>query len=110
MNATETAAASAAVTEHGRHSATAEPPSGGAEVPDDVVDALLWRDAQYVLERHKPDGACCGYCGEPTPCTATRLANRAVGAARTAPRVTVGAGQWRVVAGIPGGTAAPSRP
>lgn len=111
MNATNTAPAGVGVAERGRHSATStvagEAPPGGTEpaaaapaVPDDVVDALLWRDAQYVLNRHQPDGSCCGYCGEPTPCTATRLATRATKAARTPVRPVGHAAQWRVVAGV----------
>jgi hypothetical protein len=114
VNATNTAPAGVGVAERGRHSATAtvegEAPPGGTEaaadaptdpaVPDGVVDALLWRDAQYVLNRHRPDGSCCGYCGEPSPCTATRLATRAASAARTPVRPAGRGAQWRVVAGV----------
>ncbi|BCJ27276.1 hypothetical protein AB0I55_12040 [Actinocatenispora sera] len=111
MNATSTAPAGVGVAERGRHSATAtvagEAPPGGTEaaavapaVPDDVVDALLWRDAQYVLNRHRPDGSRCGYCGEPSPCTATRLATRAASAARTPARPAGRSAQWRVVTGV----------
>jgi hypothetical protein len=108
VNATNTAPAGVGVAERGRHSATATvaPPGGtkeaptGQAVPDDVVDALLWRDAQYVLNRHRPDGTCCGYCGEPNPCTATRLATRAARAARTPTRPAGHTTRWRVVAGI----------
>ncbi|BCJ38654.1 hypothetical protein Athai_61570 [Actinocatenispora thailandica] len=114
MNATNTAPAGVGVAERGRHSATAtvavEAPPGGTEsvsgtpagpdVPEGVVDALLWRDAQYVLNRHRPDGSCCGYCGEPSPCTATRLATRAASAARTPLRSVGHSGQWRVVTGV----------
>lgn len=58
-------------------------PADAAEtIPDDVVDRLLWRDAQYVLARHHEAGDSCGYCGAVWPCTATRLARRAEAAAR----------------------------
>jgi hypothetical protein len=60
-------------------------------VPDEVVDRLLWRDAQYVLARHRQAddradgdraGAGCACCGASWPCTARRLAERAEAASR----------------------------
>lgn len=51
-------------------------------VPDEVVDRLLWRDAQYVLARHQRVNDGCSCCGESWPCTARRLAERAEAASR----------------------------
>jgi glyoxylase-like metal-dependent hydrolase (beta-lactamase superfamily II) len=47
--------------------------------PADVVDRLLWRDAQQILERHaEPDhGGNCEWCGKEWPCAPRRLAERA---------------------------------
>lgn len=79
---------------HGAHAATDAPsdvtdPSDTArhaestdEVPDDVVDRLLWRDAQHVLARHRPTEDRCTYCDGHWPCTAQRLAERAEVASR----------------------------
>jgi hypothetical protein len=50
--------------------------------PEDVVDRLLWRDAQHVLARHQPTEHGCGCCGASWPCTAQRLAERADAASR----------------------------
>ena len=47
--------------------------------PVDVVDRLLWRDAQIMLERHAepdPDGRCV-WCGRTWPCSPRRLAEHA---------------------------------
>ena len=51
--------------------------------PADVVDRLLWRDAQYLLKRHagpKDDGMC-AWCNRLWPCAPRRLAERAQDAA-----------------------------
>ncbi|GIF43359.1 hypothetical protein [Actinoplanes xinjiangensis] len=55
--------------------------------PGDIVDRLLWRDAQHMLERHvvARDGDCVR-CGWRWPCSARRLAERADAVAR---------GSWR---------------
>jgi hypothetical protein len=47
--------------------------------PIDVVDRLLWRDAQHMLGRHaEPDHAGrCVWCGWEWPCPPRRLAERA---------------------------------
>ena len=52
--------------------------------PADIVDRLLWRDAQRLVRRHaEPDNAgCCVWCGSRWPCTPRRLAERAEAAAR----------------------------
>jgi hypothetical protein len=49
-----------------------------ADCPADVVDRLLWRNAQRVLNRHavRLDGTC-HWCRQPAPCDAHRLAQRA---------------------------------
>jgi hypothetical protein len=51
--------------------------------PVDVVDRLLWRDAQHMLGRHAaPDGhGECVWCGRSWPCAPRRLAERAEKAA-----------------------------
>jgi hypothetical protein len=52
--------------------------------PADVVDRLLWRDAQQILERHyEPDlDGQCVWCGRSWPCAPRRLAERAEAASR----------------------------
>ncbi|MEV6343524.1 hypothetical protein [Actinoplanes sp. NPDC051851] len=47
--------------------------------PADIVDRLLWRDAQQMLGRHTAGGADdkCVWCGWRWPCSARRLAERA---------------------------------
>ena len=53
-------------------------------VPADIVDRLLWRDAQQMLGRHaeaSPDGNCV-WCGWSWPCAPRRLAERADVASR----------------------------
>jgi len=51
-------------------------------VPGEVVDRLLWRDAQDLLDHHVPaDGRACRGCRQPWPCPSRRLAERAKGAA-----------------------------
>ncbi len=47
--------------------------------PANVVDRLLWRDAQQMLDRHaEPDeSGGCVWCGRAWPCAARRLAERA---------------------------------
>jgi len=57
--------------------------------PVDIVDRLLWRDAQQMLGRHAepgPDGACV-WCGWRWPCAPRRLAERAEVASRRPWRV-----------------------
>jgi hypothetical protein len=52
--------------------------------PVGVVDPLLWRDAQIMLDRHGatgPDGRC-RLCGWQWPCPPRRLAERAEVASR----------------------------
>ena len=53
------------------------------DCPDDVVDRVLWRNAQSILEHHSihVDGACRA-CGRRSPCSPRRLAERAAAAAR----------------------------
>ena len=52
--------------------------------PADIVDRLLWRDAQRLFRRHaEPDSAgSCVWCGSRWPCVPRRLAERAEAAAR----------------------------
>jgi hypothetical protein len=52
--------------------------------PADIVDRLLWRDAQHMLGRHVAAGAdgTCAWCGWRWPCSARRLAERADAVAR----------------------------
>jgi hypothetical protein len=53
-------------------------------VPADIVDRLLWRDAQQMLGRHAGgdrDGNCV-WCGWRWPCSPRRLAERAEAASR----------------------------
>jgi hypothetical protein len=47
--------------------------------PADIVDRLLWRDAQQMLGRHVAAGrdGKCVWCGWRWPCSARRLAERA---------------------------------
>ena len=54
------------------------------EVPADVVDRLLWHDAQQMLGQHAaPDEeGNCVWCGRRWPCAPRRLALRAETAAR----------------------------
>jgi hypothetical protein len=57
--------------------------------PADVVDRLLWQDAQRMLGRHTgpdPEGMCVG-CGWRWPCAPRRLAERAATASRRPWRV-----------------------
>jgi hypothetical protein len=48
------------------------------DCPADVVDRLLWRNAQRILHRHvvRLDGNC-HWCGRLAPCAARELAVRA---------------------------------
>ncbi|GGN58197.1 hypothetical protein GCM10010112_11800 [Actinoplanes lobatus] len=55
--------------------------------PADIVDRLLWRDAQRMLGRHVANGVdglegTCDWCGWRWPCSARRLAERAAAVAR----------------------------
>jgi hypothetical protein len=52
--------------------------------PTEVMDPLLWRDAQQMLDRHARPGADgrCEWCGWHWPCPPRRLAERAEVAAR----------------------------
>jgi hypothetical protein len=54
------------------------------EVPSDIVDKLLWHDAQQMLRQHAaPDEeGSCVWCGWRWPCAPRRLALRAETAAR----------------------------
>ncbi len=54
-----------------------------AECPADVVDRMLWRNAQRILQRHvvRLDGTC-HWCGRLSPCSPRRLAQRADQVAR----------------------------
>lgn len=49
-----------------------------ADCPTDVVDRLLWRNAQRILHRHvvRLDGTC-HWCGLRAPCVPAKLAVRA---------------------------------
>jgi hypothetical protein len=52
--------------------------------PADIVDRLLWQEAQQLLGRHAepdPDGTCV-WCGWRWPCAPRRLAERADTASR----------------------------
>jgi hypothetical protein len=68
-----------------RASTGAEPgvdlPEG--DCPPDVVDRLLWRNAQRIMSRHavRLNGSC-RWCDEQAPCEARRLALRAAEVAR----------------------------
>jgi hypothetical protein len=48
------------------------------DCPGDVVDHMLWRNAQAILRRHvvRPDGTC-QWCGHRAPCSPRTLAERA---------------------------------
>ena len=48
------------------------------DCPGDVVDRLLWRNAQAILRRHliRRDGTCL-WCGHQAPCSPRRRAERA---------------------------------
>lgn len=52
--------------------------------PADVVDPLLWRSAQLMLDRHAEADQTgrCAQCGQHWPCQPRRLAERAEVAAR----------------------------
>ncbi|MEJ3741959.1 hypothetical protein WEI85_01475 [Actinomycetes bacterium KLBMP 9797] len=52
--------------------------------PADVVDRLLWRDAQNMLGRHAQPNHFdeCVWCGAAWPCPPRRLAERAEAASR----------------------------
>jgi hypothetical protein len=52
--------------------------------PADIVDGLLWRDAQRLFRQHaEPDSVdCCVWCGSRWPCASRRLAEQAEAAAR----------------------------
>lgn len=49
----------------------------------EILDRLLWQDAQHMLARHTPleglgtDDDSCSWCGRPWPCAPRRLAERA---------------------------------
>jgi hypothetical protein len=47
--------------------------------PVEIMDRLLWRDAQQMLDRHAQSGADgrCEWCGWHWPCPPRRLAERA---------------------------------
>src|SRR4051794_41822869 len=52
--------------------------------PADIVDRLLWRDAQQMLGRHAGAGhdGNCVWCGWRWPCAPRRIAERADAASR----------------------------
>jgi len=52
--------------------------------PADVIDPMLWRDAQELLSRHtEPDHTgLCVECGRSWPCVPRRCAERAAAASR----------------------------
>lgn len=55
--------------------------------PVEIIDRLLWRDAQQMLDRHAQSGTDgrCEWCGWHWPCPPRRLAERAeVAASRVA--------------------------
>lgn len=56
-------------------------------IPADVVDPLLWRDAQEMLGRHAGADRYgdCDWCGRTWPCPPRRLAERAEAAAYRPP-------------------------
>lgn len=60
---------------------SSELPEG--DCPPDVVDRLLWRNAQRIMSRHaiRLDGTC-HWCSQTAPCDARRLAVRAAEVAR----------------------------
>ena len=65
---------------------TAPPPTLGepeGDCPSDVVDRLLWRNAQRIMSRHavRLNGTC-HWCDQAAPCDARRLAVRAAEVAR----------------------------
>jgi hypothetical protein len=49
---------------------------------DEIIDPLLWRDAQHIIDRHsRPDtDEQCVWCGLAWPCPPRRLADRAAAA------------------------------
>ena len=53
-------------------------------VPADIVDRLLWQDAQQMLGRHTEPGheVTCVWCGWRWPCAPRRVAERAEAASR----------------------------
>jgi hypothetical protein len=53
------------------------------DCPPEVVDRLLWRNAQRIMSRHavRLDGTC-RWCDQVAPCDARRLAARAAQVAR----------------------------
>lgn len=67
----------------------AEPPNGrrtADRAEPEILDRLLWQDAQTMLARHTPlEGLgtvddTCGWCGLQWPCPPRRLAERAAAA------------------------------
>jgi hypothetical protein len=53
------------------------------DCPADVVDRVLWRNAQSILAHHPmPIDGICHACGRRSPCSPRRLAERAAAAAR----------------------------
>ena len=53
-------------------------------MPADVVDRMLWRNAQHILDRHTASDARgrCTWCGDEWPCLPRQLAERADAASR----------------------------
>ena len=56
---------------------------GQPREPGEVVDRMLWRDAQLMLGRHRSSDASadCVWCRQPFPCEAYQLAERAIAVA-----------------------------
>ncbi|WP_290865481.1 hypothetical protein [Hamadaea sp.] len=64
----------------------AEPANRAASGESEILDPLLWQDAQLMLARHAPrdgigtDDDTCAWCGLQWPCPPRRLAERAAAA------------------------------
>lgn len=85
----------------------------GTQPPPDVIDPLLWRDAQLMLGRHAEPGYDhrCVWCGYRWPCPARRLAERAALVARRPARGVVSVnGNGRHPSGRPPVPPAEGRP
>lgn len=69
----------------------------------DVIDPLLWREAQLMLGRHAEPGFDhrCVWCGFRWPCPARRLAERAAAAARRPARPRANGREQPPVSGAP---------
>lgn len=66
------------------HTGHTEAGGTGADPDGEIVDLLMWRDAQHLLSRHAepdPEGKC-AWCGWRWPCPPRRLGERAAVVAR----------------------------